>query len=521
MSFVNALRRASALLALIALPCLAAPPTTNVLRVLFVGNSYTYFNNLPDIVAQIGAAHGRSIQCEELTRGGATFADLWLKAAAENVITGTAWDVVVLQDQSFEPVADPSNMWKFGTRLCDAVDTAGARKLFYLTWAYAAPLPWMTNTAAPKYERGAAALFTNMQERLNDAYYRLADQIGADVAPVGIAFAAARRQHPDWPLHLPDNSHPSMLGSYLAGLVLYAALCDDPPTNPPAVLHGWRADTNEQKRLTTFTVTPEQAAALTRIAWHCATNTFAAQYRPDPRAGQTVVLDFPDLPQTLFARAISETQTPAASVFFPRNYTTNRAFPAMVFLNGGNGGNGRNLGAARRVTRERDFFCINLPLYKKSLEPLRADQSNFWDRLYIGNDDSDAIWNAYRHMLPRLFAAIPNLDRRNVFWGGFSNGGHTTAILLNRSDMELTNYTHKFFLVEGGSGWTNAAALRGAAQVIVMQGALHRKPWLRRVYEQAVTNGLAAEWVLMPGIGHGMNAETDRALRAWLYRSLE
>jgi len=494
--------------------CAKQKPTPPLpLRVLFIGNSYTFCNDLPGIVAQLAATNGYAIVCDSLTRGGATFQDHCERFGALDRIASGAWDVVVLQNQSYEPIENLSNMFVHGSRLCHAAAQAGARTVLLLTWAYAGPRG--SNAAV-------AAGVPAMQERLNAAYYQLAHEMGADVAPAGRAFEAVRTAHPDWRLHMPDNSHPAPPGSYLAGLALYSTLFKQPARVVPTTLPPLPGTRAPAKHARGITVSLTQAQAFARSAWACVTNDVTRRYvAMHPLAATTQVLAFPDLPLTLAARADKTNCVPTAALFYPRNYSATGQFPVLIFLNGGKGGNGSVPAAARELCRERDFVCMNLPLFKRTLAPLHKNKKNEWSRLFIRDRDSDVIWRAYAVMLARLFSAADNFDRRNVFFGGFSNGGHTTAVLLNRSAMEITNYTHKFLFVEGGSAWTNAAPLAGCGRALVLQGGSYKQNWLEPMFRNATNCGVQAEFMLMPGTGHGFSPAGIRGARTWLYRNLE
>src|SRR5262249_40586851 len=79
-------------------------------RILFLGNSYTYVNELPQVVKQLGAAQGHTIEVEDLSGGGATLADHWNADWERKIFAGSHWDVLVLQDQSARPLTDPKGM---------------------------------------------------------------------------------------------------------------------------------------------------------------------------------------------------------------------------------------------------------------------------------------------------------------------------------------------------------------------------------------------------------------------------
>jgi len=187
------------------------------LTVLFLGNSYTYANDLPGMIAALAeAAGGQKIETAQYTPGGYTLQRHFLDGRAVPMIAGRKWDVVVLQEQSLVPVVDPKQMDAFGRRLHEQVQKQGAKTLLFLTWA---------RQNKP-----------DMQSALNDAYFALARALNAPVAPVGAAWANALQADPQLALHAKDGSHPSAQGSYLAACVFYATLLDKSPEGLPAEL---------------------------------------------------------------------------------------------------------------------------------------------------------------------------------------------------------------------------------------------------------------------------------------------
>ena len=106
------------------------------LRVFFVGNSYTFVNDLPGVLAGLAeASRGRNIVTGQYTPGGYTL-DQHVKdgKAVESIKKGN-WDVVVLQEQSILPVAQPARMYDGARRLHATIKNQNAETLFYLTWA--------------------------------------------------------------------------------------------------------------------------------------------------------------------------------------------------------------------------------------------------------------------------------------------------------------------------------------------------------------------------------------------------
>jgi hypothetical protein len=176
------------------------------LRVLFIGNSYTYYNNLAGMVEGLSA--GR-IQASAVTRGGATLGELYTLTDAREVLRASRWDVVVLQEQSTLGVSqfngdmvvnDPAGFFTWARIWDEEIRRAGARTVFYNAWA----------------RKGRAEL----QGHLDWAHGFIARELGAELLPVGAAFGLAGGVE----LFASDGTHPSAAGSYLAACVAVMVL---------------------------------------------------------------------------------------------------------------------------------------------------------------------------------------------------------------------------------------------------------------------------------------------------------
>ncbi len=197
----------------------------SVLRILFIGNSYTYFNNLPEMLAKLAeAGHQKKIVYQMEAPGGVRLKDHWSRTETRRALADEKWDYVVLQDQStlgtnyyFEgkPLIPSDEL--FHTYALDFVKVIrdhGAIPVFYLTWA---------RKAVPD-DRTA----------LTAAYMRATRETKSIVAPVGIAWAEVDKENPSIELFYKDGSHPSPAGSYLAACVFYATIFGRSPVGLPS-----------------------------------------------------------------------------------------------------------------------------------------------------------------------------------------------------------------------------------------------------------------------------------------------
>ena len=193
-------------------------------KILFLGNSYTAVNNLPNLLYQMALADGETIIFDSYTPGGYTLQQHSNDVTALAKINSQAWDVVVLQEQSqlpsFPPFQVITDVLPFAKKLDSLihVNNPCTQTVFYMTWGR-------------KYgDQGNCAnypplcTYAGMQERLRESYLLMADENHARVSPVGIAFQNSIAADTTLDLYVSDFSHPSVAGSYLAACTFYASI---------------------------------------------------------------------------------------------------------------------------------------------------------------------------------------------------------------------------------------------------------------------------------------------------------
>lgn len=193
-------------------------------RVLFIGNSYTYANNLPQMVADIALSKSDTVVYDSSTPGGFTFQMHCANSITWQKIRSQKWDVVVLQAQSQEPAFSPtqvmSQTYPYAKQLCDSIRSANActEIMFYMTWGRKNGDMSNCSTYSP------VCTYNGMQARLRESYTLFKDSFMTSMAPVGVAWKNFRNSFPLIDLYVPDESHPSVHGTYLAACVFYSSI---------------------------------------------------------------------------------------------------------------------------------------------------------------------------------------------------------------------------------------------------------------------------------------------------------
>jgi hypothetical protein len=193
-------------------------------EVLFVGNSYTYVNDLPNLVKQIALSFGDTLVHESSTPGGYSFNAHSTNTQTLNKINQQQWDYVVLQAQSQEPSLSPgyvnSNVLPAAQVLIDAIESNSlcTEPLFFMTWGR------KFGDASNCVAYPPVCTYLGMQERLRTRYLDMTFTHDASCSPVGMAWKKSIEIDSTLNLYSSDNSHPSIYGSYLAACTFYSSI---------------------------------------------------------------------------------------------------------------------------------------------------------------------------------------------------------------------------------------------------------------------------------------------------------
>ena len=175
-------------------------------KVLFVGNSFTYFWNMPQMVEAMAKDQGVNLETSQSTVGGSNLAQHWKEekgTETRKILEEEKFAYVILQDHSMSTINNPERFTTYTTKLIDLVKDKDAEPLLSMTWAYDSnPL---------------------MQELIGSSYIKLGQETGVKVVPVGTIFMKAQQVRPDLKMYF-DDKHPSSDGSYLIALIYYKYL---------------------------------------------------------------------------------------------------------------------------------------------------------------------------------------------------------------------------------------------------------------------------------------------------------
>ncbi|MGM9643289.1 MAG: DUF4886 domain-containing protein, partial [Eubacteriales bacterium] len=194
---------------------------------LFIGNSYTHYNNMPEsIFAEILRSAGYNASVTMITKGGWFLMDSAkstdeVGAKVDAAFKARNFDFVIMQEQSTRPAAAPEKFYTGVRNLTEKVIADGATPILYGTWGR---------------KTGHSVLADNgwtnesMTWKIAAAYEAIGAELGIDVAQTGFAFYDIYTNHSEIEIYDSDKTHPSAIGSYLAAMTIFAKITGVDPT---------------------------------------------------------------------------------------------------------------------------------------------------------------------------------------------------------------------------------------------------------------------------------------------------
>jgi hypothetical protein len=179
-------------------------------RVLFLGNSLTYTNDLPGMLERLAAADGAvEITTRDASQPAYALEDHWGDAQSRAALNEGGWDVVVLQQGPSSLPESRDNLVTWAATWGAAIRDQGGAPALYMVWP----------------DRSRLAFFDDVRA----SYEAAADTVDGAFFPAGEAWRAAWAQDPDLALYGPDDFHPSVSGTYLAALTIYRGITGRAP----------------------------------------------------------------------------------------------------------------------------------------------------------------------------------------------------------------------------------------------------------------------------------------------------
>lgn len=188
-------------------------------NVLFVGNSFTYYNDMPVTFEALGEANGyNSLHVEHVTFGGTTLEKFATPSTKQSKAFVTKmkerdWDYVILQEHSSRPYINETSFLNAVSVLTEYIKGKGSKVLLYSTWAYRDGSDKLASTGLT---------YDEFYQELNNVYDEAANINNIDVVPVGTMFYQLNMTHPEINLlSYSDDFHPNPTGSFVVAFAFY------------------------------------------------------------------------------------------------------------------------------------------------------------------------------------------------------------------------------------------------------------------------------------------------------------
>ncbi len=198
-------------------------PNKKSVKILMIGNSYTWYNDLHLILEKMCNSAGIKADVTAVTRGGASLLLYANKSSrlgrkVHQMLKNQKWDYVILQDRHFYPIAHPERLYDAVLSLTSYIKSAGAKPVLFMTWA-----PYKYHKDYQRFKdiiKGRE----DYQAQIQEIYEATAQEADAIVVPAGLSILNADKAKTGIRLLRQDGSHPSYAGSYITACTIFKTL---------------------------------------------------------------------------------------------------------------------------------------------------------------------------------------------------------------------------------------------------------------------------------------------------------
>ena len=195
---------------------------TQSIRVLFIGNSYTFFFDLPGMIVNIADSDPDNkvqITVQTISGGGLRLMDHWEKGNARRILKKKPWDYVVLQNNSmwamYKDLREETQIYL--PRFVNEARKAGVKPIFVKTWVRQPGSLWYED----RKHKSVLISPEHMYDTFNKETNAIAQKLKLDVMPLVDYWMFIHQEHPALNLYASDGTHPYVTGTYLNALLFY------------------------------------------------------------------------------------------------------------------------------------------------------------------------------------------------------------------------------------------------------------------------------------------------------------
>ncbi|VBB46816.1 exported hypothetical protein [uncultured Paludibacter sp.] len=196
-------------------PIIENETKTDTVRILFIGNSFTYYNNGVDYHLQKMSSADKPAdsiiyEIEKVAFSSYTLQTHYKDSTTTNKIKSKKWNIVVLQEQSSRPINNYSLFLEYATKLDNLIKNNGASTVLFMTWS-------LKDSPSDI-------------DKISQSYYNVGEKLNAKVVPVGLVWDYFVENYPSVNLYFTDDKHPALTGTYLGACSFYYYLFNKNPT---------------------------------------------------------------------------------------------------------------------------------------------------------------------------------------------------------------------------------------------------------------------------------------------------
>lgn len=217
------------------------------MRILFIGNSLTYTNDLPYMVRALADSAGEPPVVDQVALPDYSLQDHWVDGRAARAIRGGCWNYVVMQQGPSSLGESRALLLEYAARFDAIVRAQGGRSALFSVW--------------PAESRRADF------DLAIESYALAAEQVNGPMLPAATAWLQAWERDPGLDLYA-DGLHPTPAGSYLAALVIVARLSGHAPAQMPRAFTVRAPHASQTMRFDAATAATLQAAAQAALDRH-------------------------------------------------------------------------------------------------------------------------------------------------------------------------------------------------------------------------------------------------------------
>lgn len=199
-------------------------------KIFFLGNSATYYNDMPLMVKGLATASGKDVEITSITASGYKLSQYieensYYFNLIKSTLTETKFDYIVVQDHREVMIQNPTKSESSFIVLKELFDKNGAQVIIYETQADSEGRTFKINNSEVFLDHSM------MQYYLTKNYFYIGNKYNVEVSAAGPNYTRCSEMFPEIKLYNKDKLHPSVEGSYLAACTLYESIFNESAFN--------------------------------------------------------------------------------------------------------------------------------------------------------------------------------------------------------------------------------------------------------------------------------------------------